>query len=333
VRIGAVVTRSEPTENEVDFLPLSPAGAKRLRFRGGVPRISVLGNDLGECALRKLHDLGLMGSKTVAAKSETDQVSRSSFTNRSDSEWEAAIAGWVAQDVEILFLLRAGIYTDLNFRELLDFHLERKAALTQVYAADGCLDIAVVSAGVLRAADRAAYKGTLSALLPRRERFFYGGYVNRLRKAADFMRLVEDGLYGRCDLRPAGSEIASGVWFGEGAEVEPSCRIGAPCYLGAGTRIAACCTIGGGSAIEGACEIDSGTRLENAWVLPGTYVGVGLNVRRSIVSRRQLFHMERETQITITDPRLIGATRSLSWFGAGGLTGRAPLSARAQRLT
>ena len=221
-----------------------------------------------------------------------------------------------SKESDTLLLVRTGGYSDLAFEELLRFHGERGAALTQAYAADGSLDMAVVNTNFLRDVD-GAYRKTLSGLISDQERFFYRGYVNRLCRPQDFHRLTEDALSGKCDLRPVGTEVGPGIWFGSGAEVDESCAIDGPAFVGAGTRIAACCNISGGSAIERDCEIDCGTTVEQSWILQETYVGLGLNVRRSIVSNQRMFHLDRKTEIAISDPRLIRATKSLPFARAG----------------
>jgi NDP-sugar pyrophosphorylase family protein len=204
----------------------------------------------------------------------------------------------------------------LDFEDLLRFHSERGAMLTQVYAADSSLDIAVVNANLLRDAD-GAYRKALSALIPKQERFFYDGYVNRLRKPQDFRQLIEDALSGDCNLRPIGREVGPGIWFGQGAEVDDLCVISGPSFVGAGTRIASCCSVSGGSAIERNCEIDCGTAVDQSWILQETYVGLGLNVRRSIVSNQKMFNLDHKAEVAISDPRLIRATKSFSVSGAG----------------
>jgi NDP-sugar pyrophosphorylase family protein len=322
VQIGAVLTVSEAKENEIDFPALSiRGGRKRQRLVTRVPdnTVTVLGNNLGERIFSKLREVGVSRPTVIA---ESDSRKQSSWPQvlggeESGSAWEQAIAHWVRENAEVLLLIRGNAFTNLDFTELLQFHIERKGALTQVYAADGYLDIAVVNAAVLRE-NAGTYKTTLTSLLPQHERFFHRGYVNRLRTPADFMQLIEDGLQRRCELRPIGTEIASGVWLGEGAEVEASCVISSPAFIGAGTRVGACCTVSAGSAVEHACEVDSGTSIEQSWILPGTYVGVGLTVRRSVVSNKKLFNVDRNAEVEIPDRRLIGATHSVSLFGAGG---------------
>jgi NDP-sugar pyrophosphorylase family protein len=229
------------------------------------------------------------------------------------STWEEAVAGWIGQQAELLLLVQVGTYTDLDFAELVRFHLERGALVTEAYGRDGPLGVAVVSRGAMQG--DGSYRNALSRFVEHEQRFSYSGYVNRLRTPADFMQLVEDGLHRRSQLQPAGTEMAQGIWFGDGANVDPTCVIQGPAFVGSGTRLSSCCTVKPGSAIESGCDIDSGTTVDESWILPEIYVGVGLNVRRSIVSNGKMFHLDRQTEVTIIDRRLIGAARSFPRFG------------------
>jgi NDP-sugar pyrophosphorylase family protein len=178
--------------------------------------------------------------------------------------------------------------------------------------------VAVVNANLLRDSAN-AYRTTLSNLIPDQEHFYYHGYINRLRKPKDFRLLTEDALTGKCNLRPIGTEVGDGIWFGAGAEVDDSCVISGPAFIGSGTRLAACTSIGGGSAVERNCEIDCGTTVDQSWILQETYVGLGLTVRSSIVSNQKMFNLDRKTELAINDPRLIRATKSFSLAGAGSM--------------
>jgi len=228
---------------------------------------------------------------------------RSSFV----SAWEESVAGYVRNGVDHLLLLRVSAYHELDYRHLLEFHLETNSALTQAYAADGSLEIALVRAAHLR--DAESCLAGLSSLIPAQRRFVFRGYVNRLRGAHDFYRLVSDGLHGVCALTPAGVEVRERVWAGAGAEIDASATISAPTFIGAGSRVAAGCTIADTTAVERNCEIDCGTTVLQSWVLPDTYVGMALTVRRSVVSNRRLFHLDRKVAITCGDPRLVGPRR------------------------
>jgi hypothetical protein len=321
VKIGAILTLTATHGKEADSSESGKdAARKRRRFLSNTPdvKLDVLGKSLLDRTIEKLEAAGVEATTVIPEGPAGTQLlsTRSLLSDDFISAWERAVAEWVQQGVGSLLLVSTGGYSDLDFEELLRFHGDRGAALTQAYAADGSLDMAVVNANFLRDVN-GAYRKTLSGLISDQERFFYRGYVNRLRKPQDFRRLTEDALSGKCDLRPVGTEVGPGIWFGSGAEVDESCAIDSPAFVGAGTRIAACCSISGGSAIERDCEIDYGTTVEQSWILQETYVGLGLNVRRSVVSNQKMFHLDRKTEIAISDPRLIRATKSLPFARAG----------------
>jgi hypothetical protein len=285
---------------------------------------NILGRNLIERTIVRLRDAGIDSAITIPNSPAWEKLWPAGplASDGSISAWKKAVARWDRQGADALVLLRPNFYSDLDFAELVRFHVERNAAMTQVYAAGGLADVAIVNMQILR--DRCGqYPSARSQSLPRKELFYYRGYLNRLRKPADFARLVEDALFGRCRLRPLGTEVASGIWFGDGAEVDRSCVIASPSFIGKGTRIAVCGRVGPGSAIEDNCEIDAGTSVSESWILPGTYVGLGLNVRRSIVGPQRIFHLDRETEVAVSDRRLIGATQSLPLLkAAAGLRSR-----------
>lgn len=321
MQIGAILTLAASSGNEADSRESLKDGSRRRRqFINNIPnaRLELLGKSLADRTAAKLRQAGVETMTLVPEGPTLTQLlpARSFVSNDSVATWERAVSESVRQGIQTLLVLRMGGYNDLDFEELLRFHGEHGATLTQVYAPDGSLDIAVVDASSLRNVD-GAYRKTLSGLIPQQERYFYEGYVNRLRKPQDFHQLTEDALSGRCDLRPAGTEAGEGIWFGAGAEVDDSCVIDGPVFVGAGTRVAACCTLSGGSVIERDCEIDCGTTVEQAWILQGTYVGLSLSVRRSIVSNQKMFHLDRKAEIAITDSRLIRATRSVAFVQSG----------------
>ena len=317
MQVGAILTSSNRQADEID----SPVDLQR---RDGFVAssldagLTVLGNNLLDNITGRLENAGVKRPTVVHGGLALSRLApeRSSKAATSSPGWEQAIAQCVESGVDLLILIGTTAYIELDCSELVRFHLERGAAITQVHANGAPVDIAVISA---RPAGNTGsqVRRTLTALHGDCERFNYRGYVNHLRGPNDFMQLVEDALYRRCALRPAAPEIANGLWIADSAEVDDSCVIGAPSFVGAHSRIAACCNISGGSAIESACHVDSGTIIDRSWVLSNTYVGIGLNVRRSIVSKRKMFHLDRKTEITITDRRLIGSTRSLSLLRTG----------------
>lgn len=323
MQIAAILTLAGRTGGETGSTdPSKGENRRRKRFLTHVPdaKLEVLGRSLLDRNIGRLREAGVESTSVIPEGAALTQLVPNRSTTSSDfiSAWEKEISEYVREGVDTLLLLRTSTYTDLDYDELLRFHIDRRAGLTQVYAADTSVDVAVVNANLLRESDN-AYRTTLSNLIADQEHFYYQGYINRLRKPTDFRRLTEDGLTGKCNLRPVGTEVGEGIWFGAEVEVDDSCVIGGPAFIGASTHIAACTSISGGSAVERNCEIDCGTTVDRSWILQETYVGLGLTVRGSIVSNQKMFNLDRKTELAINDPRLIRATKSFSLSGAGSM--------------
>jgi hypothetical protein len=315
VQIGAIVTVSEPERNQTD----SSQSPRELAPSRGLPRdpasTSILGHNLLDLMKRKFDRAGVGRPSIVRQGAGPTGFPFPRASNSEDSvlPWEEAAADWIGQQAELLIFVRAGTYTDLDFSDLIRFHLERGALLTEAYGKDGPLGVAIASREAMRG--DGSYTQALSRFVGRGQRFSYSGYVNRLETPEDFMQLIADGLDRRLKLEPAGTEITQRIWFGDDADVDPTCVIRGPAFVGSGTRVNSCSTVKSGSAIESGCHIDSGTTVDGSWILPETYVGVGLHVRRSIVTNGKMFHLDRQTEVTIIDRRLIGAARSSPLLG------------------
>jgi hypothetical protein len=241
----------------------------------------------------------------------------------SSPAWENAIARHITHGVEQLLLIRLNAYTDLDFGELLQSHIDTQSSLTRVYGLTGALDIAVVDANSLQDWGN-TYCKTLSELIFRQRRFLYRGYANALVTPRDLRRLVEDGLHGGCRLRPVGTEVQPRVWYGAGARVHSSALVQAPAFIGTGSRISGSCIIDRASAIEHGCVVDYKSAIRQSWLLQNTHVGIGLNVRHAVVFNSRLVHLDRGVEIKC-DPRLIGPSRryaSLPWNLAASLQRR-----------
>jgi hypothetical protein len=334
VQIGAILTLAGERHSDVLFSGALFSGALfrrkleegRLLSSASRAQIDILGQNLRDRCIAKLASLGITGAdriKVIQEGSASSSVlpARSAKPSPFINAWEDAVNGFVRQRVQLILLLRINGYADLDFEELIRFHLEEGGPITQTYAAGGSLDVAVVSTAALDRAE-GSYRKLLSTFLPEQQRFFHDGYINRLNKPQDFRKLVEDGLTGQCELRPVGTEIAEDVWYGPGAHVDRTVLIHGPAFIGAESRIDAGCVITGASSIERGCHIDCGTTIDQSWLLQGAYVGVGLHVRRSIVSRNGLFHLDRNLEIPVTDRRLIGANSTSFLSGSTRLFSR-----------
>ncbi len=195
MQIGAILTlagqrKSDGDDSEVPrkYARREPAG-----FLSGASRVllDVLGQSLLNRTISKLRDFGTTQPTVIAEGAASSPVlpSQSAKTSAFIAAWETAVSRCVQQGAELLLLLRVNAYSDLDYCELLQFHLEKQSSLTQVYGPTGSLDVALVNATLLRNA-KGAYRRTLSTLIPEQERFFYRGYINRLSKPQDFRKLL-----------------------------------------------------------------------------------------------------------------------------------------------
>lgn len=275
--------------------------------------LDVLGSNLLERTAAKLHSLSALPPVLLRDSSFTRRFSKRSTASEihAPAGWEDAVAQFVNGGVETLCLIRGGTYTDLDFSDLLRFHLQGRSGVTQAYSRGGPLNVVMVAASRLRAFE-GNYRKVLGGMMAEQDRFNYRGYTNSLNSIADYYRLAQDGLFGRCELSPAGAQVQDRVWIAEGAQLDSTVQISGPAFIGLGSCIRAGCTVRGGSSIERNCEIDYGSLVEESCILPNTYVGIALDVRRSVVKGSKLFHLDRNVELTISDERLVGMQPSPS---------------------
>jgi len=221
--------------------------------------------------------------------------------------WDSVVSHYLNHGMETLLLVRLGPYVELDYSDFLRFHRESAAALTQANHALGAMDLIAVDAKQLRDT-KDSFRARLSAMIADRREYRFTGYLNALADPADFRRLVQDALHGQCGIRPVGNEVEPGIWLGDGARIERTANVLAPAYIGANSWVRSSCTISGASAVEKQCEVDCATSVYDCCILPGTYLGMGLNVSNAIVGAGKLFHLGREVELEMNDGRLIGST-------------------------
>ena len=313
MHIGAIVSLAEERQKEETSF-----GTKysRSSFLAGsaAGRLEILGRSLLDRTIDKLRGLHSVSVRVIPEPPTSTSLlpARSAKPSSFITAWEDAIAQHLQNGADQLLLLRIGSYSDLDFEELLDHHRKRGSELTQAYGTAGALDLAVVAARCLRSAE-SPFRKAMSALLPEQERYYYEGYVNPFKQPQDLRKLVEDGLQGKCDLQPYGNQVAPGIWVGAGAELHPSVVVEGPAFIGARSRIAENCSITGATSIERDCEIDCGTSVHQSCVLQGVYVGIGLNLHRTVVGPGKLFHLDRNVGLDIDDERLVGTAATVAW--------------------
>lgn len=332
---GPVETADAPAELNV----VSAAPAEKI---GQVPiaLLDVLGRPVVHHVARQLHEAGV---HSVAVVSDDDPAAAAyvrhaqrddlRWTQAGGAEyWRAALNSFtdLAQGgAEIVLVFRLGPYTEMNFDELIQFHLDQHARVTCAAAPDGT-GVGVFAISASRRNDAAyLFRHQLRECRATAAEYAFDGYMNRLRDGRDLRQLAVDALYGSLRVRPAGRQVKPGVWVEDGARVHPKARVLAPAFIGARARLRAGSVITRGTTVEHHGEIDCGSVIENSTILPYSYVGPGLDVSHSVVGFRRLAHLRREVEVEIGDPKLIAMItanaplRALS--SAAGLAGFLPM--------
>ena len=219
--------------------------------------------------------------------------------------WEKAALNYARNGVARLLVLELGSYMEVDLSDLLRFHAEKRSPITEVMGRNEKLGVTVIEANFLTKGTSFAQQ--LPAFLACSSSYEFSGYIHPLGSPNDYRKLAHSALDGQCGIKPDGTEVSNGVWVGRGARIAKSARLVAPCYVGAGTRIRPGALISG-SAVEEQCDIDAGTVVYHSAVLPGTYVGPGLRVMRSIVNGTKLMHLGKNVEIDLAHTGLLGRT-------------------------
>lgn len=284
----------------------------------GVPSISgrpiatldVLGVPVVQHIAAKLRRFGVTALAAVCDCEQASVAARQGIDwqqVKADSFWRTAeqtFTEWVQGGTELVLIVRLGAYADLDFEQLVQFHLDQRSRVTQVVSGRGPLDIYVVS-GSRRNDAAVLLRSGLSQFRTSPVQFPFSGYVNPLANAGDLRTLARDGLMQRAGITPAGKERKPGVWVAPSARLERGIRIVAPAYIGERARVRAGALITRGSNVEHHAVVDCGTVLEDATVLPYTYLGAGLEVAHSVAGFRSIISMKRGVAVELVDPTLI----------------------------
>ena len=207
---------------------------------------------------------------------------------------------------ELVLVLRMGPYVEINLDHLLQFHIDQRSRVTQVWDPEGPMDLFVISSSRRNDAAHLFRTGLTTSRVPVKE-FHVSGYVNRLQHPRDFRQLTLDSFNLKTAIRPGGKQIRPGIWKEDGSRIDRGARIVAPAYIGARSYIRASSLLTRGSAVEHHCFIDCGTAVDNSTVLPFSQLGPGLDLCNSILGLRQITSLNRNVTVGIEDPKLVGA--------------------------
>jgi carbonic anhydrase/acetyltransferase-like protein (isoleucine patch superfamily) len=235
---------------------------------------------------------------------------------RSDVKWKDVSAEQVwraAEDefqelvqagAELVIVIRAGAYSEVEIDPLLQFHLDRRNHTTQVIAPDGPLDFFVLS-GSRRNDAAFLLRSKLTRMRLQTQPFLSDAYVNRLRSSAEMRKLVVDSLMLKTRIQPMGEQVRPGIWIGSGARVDRSVRLVAPCYIGPHARVRAGSLITRASSLEHHTVVDCGTVVEASTVLPLSYIGAGLDLTHSVVGFKRILSIKYSAELEVEDKTLV----------------------------
>lgn len=210
---------------------------------------------------------------------------------------------------ELVLIVRVGAYAEIEFEQLVQFHLEKRCRASRVVHIEQALEIFSISAS--RRNDAASlFRSQLTRCRSNCPPFIQTGYLNPLADPRDLRQLAIDILTLRTETRPAGEQIKPGVWVAPGARIERDARILAPAFIGSSARIGSGAVITRCTAVERRAHVDCGTVVENSTVLPYSYVGAGLDLSHSVAGMGRIANLRRDATVEIADRQLIGQVSS-----------------------
>lgn len=218
---------------------------------------------------------------------------------------ETAVKRCSDQGMEQVLLMETSAYLELEIKDFLQIHRSSRQRVTLAFDKFGSLPAALVGSSDSELAGSLLDR---KLLLPEpTARYMHQGYSNRLACAQDLRRLAQDAMQHRCRIRPNGDEVKTGVWISREAYIHPSAHVVAPAYVGSNSRLRAGTLVSEWSAVERDCIVERGTVVRNSSILPGTYLGVCLDVMHTVIKHNRLVDVQRNVSIEVVDS-LIGST-------------------------
>lgn len=126
----------------------------------------------------------------------------------------------------------------------------------------------------------------------------YSGMLDAHRQilAKDFKGLLNAGL-----------EADPGIWISRNVSLNPTARIIAPVFIGENCRIDAGVQLGPNAVIGADCSLDQSCSVSDSIILPGSYVGRGLELSGCLVDRSRLINIALGVDVSMADDFLLGS--------------------------
>ncbi|MGN6089280.1 MAG: sugar phosphate nucleotidyltransferase [Actinomycetales bacterium] len=111
------------------------------------------------------------------------------------------------------------------------------------------------------------------------------GYWEDVGTHESYLRAQADVLERRVDVDIDGFELQSGVWVGEGAEIDHGAKLQGPAYIGDYAKVEAGVEVGEHTVIGSNVVVREGASLQHAVVHDNVYVGPRASLRACVVGR------------------------------------------------
>lgn len=227
---------------------------------------------------------------------------------------------------EPFIIISGDAVTDINLREVIDFHQEKGAEATlTLYRVPNPLEygviitdqdgkitqflekpswgevisdtvntgIYVLNPSVLDLIEEGVKTDWSQDVFPQLlegERPLYGyvagGNWTDVGDISEYMRATGDVLHHRVQTEDLGEHIGGNVWCGEGVEIAPDAQLYGPVYLGREVKVKGGVVIHGPTVVRDYTIIDNRAHIDRSIIWRNSYIGEGAEVRGAIVGRQ-----------------------------------------------
>lgn len=108
-------------------------------------------------------------------------------------------------------------------------------------------------------------------------------------------------------LMVTGQEAEPGTWLSRNVSLHPTARLVAPVFIGENCRIGQGVQLGPNAVIGADCILEKHAVVSNSMILPGSYVGEGLELDESIVDKNRLVNVRVGIAVSVADNFILGS--------------------------
>lgn len=137
-------------------------------------------------------------------------------------------------------------------------------------------------------------------------------HVGTLQRCDTLAALLEAQSWGLTapELILSGNEAENAIRISRNASFPPSVRFTPPVFIGADCRIGSHCRLGPNCVIGDGSVVDGQDSIQNTLIMPGSYVGPGLELQDAVVDRSLLVNTHINTKLFITEEFILGDVKA-----------------------